>query len=322
MWCRRTYEFQKEHGLVDILQGYGPFEFHVNRFHLVFERRDLPDTFEQPVWPREASITCNIVAEAHGSRRNRFIANISARQMLSAADLPANVRDAITRRADEMDFLVLSATRFLAWRSNLVRSRSERGIPKNLEISADGYNWVMYEQKTNPTTGSWDQGQIADSREGGIGPAFERGEREPLYYRLLCEAQEIRKENPAGALIIGVAAAEVGLSRLMAWNQGFTGDRIVAFSTTDLSLVCREYLPNVLLRRMIAPVSLSTRFFDDLASAMEARYDAHHGSRRFSDHLLGKHLNVIASFLRAIDVCMGSGWAAQYIAKEYGSISR
>ncbi len=237
---------------------------------------------------------------------------------IEANAISEKAREALKEYIQQMDDAVVNAVRFFTWRSNFGGAYFEPGIPRNVQLSNDGHRWLEYEAKGYMLVEQWKHKQFNTRDDDGAGTAFERGDREPLHYRLFCEAKNLRHDNPGASLMIAMVAAEVGVKQLITTEAPDTEWLVTNLPSPDIVRICRDYLPGILLKRAVT-VRINEKLLQELKDAQYARNSvAHKGGIDISDQNLRKYLQAVSSLLRVIDVALGHRWAADYIAAEHG----
>ena len=106
------------------------------------------------------------------------------------------------------------AYRLLRWRYNLAGPHNPLHRALDIQYSRDGETWAA---APRTLTGSFSLGPFSWPIErqplvaNEIGDLLTKGADEPICHALLREAWHQRTQNPRSALVIGIAAAEVGL---------------------------------------------------------------------------------------------------------------
>jgi hypothetical protein len=152
------------------------------------------------------------------------------------------------------------------------------------------------------------------------------GTEEPLGRQLFREAWIQRKSNPRSALVIGVAAAEVGFKKLVGTLVPQAQWLVDEVQTPSLSKMLSKFLPTLpvkagFLGKSIRPPKALLRQLD---KAVERRNKlVHAGQPPPGWDELEEMLRAINDFLWICDVYQGHVWAAKHISiptqKAWGS---
>jgi hypothetical protein len=161
------------------------------------------------------------------------------------------------------------------------------------------------------TASSEARGQVVELVETGI--------EEPLGHQLFREAWNQREANPRSALVIGVAAAEVGLKKLIGGLAPHTQWLVDELQAPPLSKMMRKFLPTlpVKLRFVGKRICPPNRLLNKLDKAVACRNDSvHAGKTPPTFEELQEILLAVYDFLCICDMYAGYGWAHSYISAE------
>jgi hypothetical protein len=215
-----------------------------------------------------------------------------------------------------LNSLIVSTVSILRWRSGLSEGLTEPFRSRREQVSQDGETWlevhsarrasIIFGLPFKPIEASTElEQQIAEL-------VSERSE-EPLGHQLLREAWNESASHPRSALVIGVAAAEVGLRKLIG-TLSPDKSRPAKFST-----MLRKSLPLLRVKgklkgkKIIPPAHLIER----LQSAARCRNKAvHEGEAPPGRKDLEEMLRAVSDFLWICDLYAGDIWAAEYISLE------
>ena len=143
------------------------------------------------------------------------------------------------------------------------------------------------------------------------------GIEEPLGHQLFREAWNLRETNPRSSLVIGVAAAEIGLKRLignLAPTTQWLADEV---QTPSFPKMLRKYLPTLPVRarfkgKSICPLGELVRV---LERAVEYRNKLVHAGKAPPRLLeLEQILKAVNDVLWICDVYEGEVWAGNHVS--------
>jgi hypothetical protein len=139
---------------------------------------------------------------------------------------------------------------------------------------------------------------------------------EPLPHQLWREAWNLRNTNPRSALVIGVAAAEVGFKQLIATLVPHTQWLVEELPSPPLAPMMKNYLPQLPIKAAIEPKRRSPAHLRKvLGSAVEHRNDVvHRGLAEVGD--LRQVLYAVRDFLYLLDFYRGEQWALANLSQE------
>lgn len=145
------------------------------------------------------------------------------------------------------------------------------------------------------------------------------GTQEPLGRQLFLEAWSERQARPSSALVIGVAAAEVGIKKLIGSLVPQAQWLVDEIQTPPLGTMLRKFLPTLPVKSRFQGKSISPPkvLLNQLDEAVKHRNKLVHAGRLPpSREELEKMLRAINDFLWICDVYAGHGWAHEYISAE------
>jgi hypothetical protein len=148
----------------------------------------------------------------------------------------------------------------------------------------------------------------------------EAGAEIPLSRQLFYEAWSQVGTNPRSALVIGVAAAEVGLKRLIATLVPGTDWLMEEIQTPPVGKILRHFLPTLPIRAKRTdggPILPPTKLIRQIEKAVGYRNKVVHvGAPPPSRQELALTLRAISDLLWLCDVYMGEHWAMKHVSLE------
>jgi hypothetical protein len=143
---------------------------------------------------------------------------------------------------------------------------------------------------------------------------------EPIAHHLLREAKSLYGANPRSALLIAVAAVEVGLKTLIAELVPAASWLVEETPSPPISKIIGEYLEQLPCRirihdRVIAPPK---PWRNQIADAVKARNALAHGGRFvLSLPELEKILSAVENVLYLLDYYTGHAWAWDLLDEDF-----
>jgi hypothetical protein len=133
--------------------------------------------------------------------------------------------------------------------------------------------------------------------------------REPVGHELWREAWNLRHSNPRSSLVIGVAAAEVGLKQVIALLVPEARSLVENIPSPPLDTIMRKVLPDLPIRADVEPTRRAPRHLSiAITRAVEDRNRVVHlGALPRSN--LRETLLAIREFLYMLDMYAGHPWA-------------
>jgi hypothetical protein len=153
----------------------------------------------------------------------------------------------------------------------------------------------------------------ATIEQGGLSAVAElvtSSQREPVAHELWREAWNLRHPNPRSSLVIGVAAAEVGLKQLIATLVPDAKSLVENIPSPSLDTMIRKVLPELPVRADVEPGRRAPRHLRTaiIAAVEDRNRIVHLGAMPRCD--LREALLAIREFLYMLDLYSGHSWAA------------
>jgi hypothetical protein len=234
------------------------------------------------------------------------------------SDLPRDVRDFVAGVAGELADAIQRTALALRWRH--AGTGDHQPFSSSLaEWSLDGEHW-----KTLPS--SLDaigeiRGSIKTSPESvsQIEALIGQGLSEPIGHSLLREAWEQQNRNPRSALIIGVAALEVGVKQCIASLEPASVWLLENLQSPSVEKMLKKYLPRLKGRNDFKGKTLPppAGIMQTLHKAVEQRNQvAHVPGVAMRDWNVRESLEAIRDVLWLLDFYQGHVWALEHLRRE------
>lgn len=146
---------------------------------------------------------------------------------------------------------------------------------------------------------------------------YETGSDEPLAHQLFNDAWNQRHTNPRASLVVAVAAAEVGLKKVIGLIVPDAQWLLEEIQAPPIGKMLRKYIPalkvkSVLKGKQIIPPS---KLIEKLEEAAKARNKIVHTGEKAPEHKeLGEMLEAIHDFLWVCDMYRGQLRNASFIS--------
>ena len=167
------------------------------------------------------------------------------------------------------------------------------------------------------------QSAMGDDRaaieQGGLSAVAELvtlSQREPVAHELWREAWNLRHRNSRSSLVIGVAAAEVGLKQLIAALVPHAKSLVENIPSPPLDTMIRKVLPDLPIKADIEPARRAPRHLRTaiIAAVEDRNRIVHLGAMPRCD--LREALLAIREFLYLLDMYSGHAWAATLLTEK------
>jgi hypothetical protein len=227
-------------------------------------------------------------------------------------DFPPEAGRAVLAVEERLNARAIALAKSLRWRCN---AHGTAQVFQDLEIapfewSLDGKRWFPVCGKFSIEPLEWHFEYldfIVDPEEG----EYESLPAEPLAFELLMEAQQLQHDNPRSALVIAVAAAEVGTKVCLKFIDSGLADILDARNSPPIVDLLDRYYPKD-SRMGIVPTIL-----EQLRKAVLDRNNlVHAGKFTLRRDQLRRRLRAIEDLLRILDIQMGFEWAEKFISEK------
>jgi hypothetical protein len=230
--------------------------------------------------------------------------------------------DVIDRVFSPLQKAMRATVSILRWREGLMEGPVSPFRRMREFYSLDGEKWLeISAARSAKLTCSIGPKQVAASIEmcREIVDLVQGRTEEPLGHQLFREAWNLRGSNPRSALAIGVAAAEVGLKKLIGSLVPHASWLLDELQSPSFSKISRNFLPKLPVKRRVIGKTLRppNKLLNKLDRAIEHRNGLVHAGKSPPDNEeLEEMLRAVYDFLYVCDVYGGSDWAQNYISRE------
>ncbi len=315
-------------GLREHFKNISEMKFHLDSpiGAVVHFRRKYSDGRE----PTDASSVVCVATTSGEIEDERSAADIHAALSSPVDGRWANFRDfdesrrlaawaAVDRFFEPLRALVASTISILRWRSGLSEGPVDPFRNRGEYLSRDGESWIeIHMARSLKAKFVLAPRQIETSpvfEDQVVGLITEKSE-EPLGHQLFREAWNQRSSHPRSALVIDVAAAEVGLKKLIGTLVPEAQWLVDEIQTPSFGKMVRKYLPSLPVKarfhgkKITPPGALIKR----LDRAVECRNKVvHAGEPPPQSEKLEEMLQAVDDFLWICDAYAGHLWVAEYI---------
>jgi hypothetical protein len=199
------------------------------------------------------------------------------------------------------------------WRSGSSSPHNPIRYVSKLKWSQDDEHWnsLSYSISLFPIFGFPEPQEKAPLGEA-VANLMEQGVDEPLGHELFREAWDLQASNPRSALIIGIAAAEIGFKQcvgILVPDAKWLVDNV---PSPPLEKMLHEYLPQLPTRRRLngRVVPPPGRWLGLIKTGVKIRNDIVHGEKySLTLKTLREVLGVIRELLYLLDIYCGHEWA-------------
>jgi hypothetical protein len=191
--------------------------------------------------------------------------------------------------------------------------------------SSDGNRWlkVSLVRGIRIVTGLPFKKSLKDVPPEEIVRLVETGKQEPIAHQLFREAWELRRLNPASAVAIGMAAAEIGAKDLIASLVPNSHWLVTEMPSPSIVKILREYLPILPVRVRFKDKTLKplAQLITLIRKGIEYRNDLVHAGVALPDWLEVEHiLRAVNDVLWICKLYAGEEWAGSYVSGDTTSV--
>jgi len=225
--------------------------------------------------------------------------------------MPQGFRDAMGTIVGELRWAADTAVGALRWRTRTVgplRPFSSRGA----EWSLNGTTWHPLPASTSLEIQGHDRLFLRAGTAAEIQALLDAGEHEPLAHELLREALNLGSSNPRSALLIGVAALEVGIKQYIASCVPEAKWLAEEAPSPPVVPMLKTYLPT-----LTSPAGETTSppdkaHHDALVVGVGLRNKLTHVGQDVTRERVFKTLRAIRDVLWQLDAARGHRWAEAF----------
>jgi len=236
------------------------------------------------------------------------MAGQSSAQPTSISEFPQAIARAVRDVERRLNQHATSLAKSFRWRCNA------HGTAQVLKTelapffwSLDGTTWFPVYSSSVFEPIEW-QFEILDHViEPEEGP-YQAPDPEPLAFELLMEARQLQYDNPRSALVVAVAAAEVGTKRCLQFVDPGIAAVLESVDCPPMLDLLDRYYPENSTGQIVPSI------VEELRKAISERNRlVHTGKFTLSREQVRRRLSAIEDLLRLFDMQMGNEWAANFL---------
>jgi hypothetical protein len=230
--------------------------------------------------------------------------------------LPQAYKAFVSEVVNELDTYVRKTIRVLRWRCDISGPHNPVRSIGLTSWSFDGKLWMQLTREASVILSSHLVPRITDAIRDEVMQMVEAGVSEPIAHELYREAWEQRSANPRSALIIGIAAVEVGVKQYVSTVLPQAQWLVDHLPSPPVVPILEEYVPKLAsegaskVQQLLIPQEL----LQTLKKGVKLRNDLVHSSARAPSHgTLQEVLGAVEDVLWILDYLCGFDWALQYV---------
>ena len=310
--------YMKDVPTVQFILG-SPFTIHA------LVSREFPDGY-QPSGSADAYCECTTEGELNENKYSDYLRNSITSTVdgvwVNFRDIPHDdiqgVYQEIDRYMEPMHSSSRHIVRLLRWRTGLIQSTIEPIVTNKDFISVDESRWLCVSAARSLTLSFIPTPpQVVSTIAEQVVQLAEQGIDEPLGHQLYREAWQLRESNSRAALVIAVAAAEVGLKKVIGTLVPEAQWLLEEIQTPSFSKMLRKYIPTLKVRSRLTGKSVlpPSGLLNLLDEAVKARNKiVHAGAEPPNREEFGQMLDAICDFLWVCDMYAGQLKVVDFIS--------
>jgi hypothetical protein len=227
-------------------------------------------------------------------------------------------KQAIRAANSDMHALVNSTLRVIRWRQATPGHHRPIRNFVSFDWSVDGETWMPVSDTVHVSMDAitwfypW-SAKLAFSVEELV----RMDEIEPLGHELYHEAEELARSNPRSAIVVAVAAAEIGFKQFVAKLAPHCEWLLMHVPSPPLTEMLTDFLPTLPVRNLFRgqPPSIPTLIIGALKKAMTVRNQLVHGrATDVSTDTVLSILPLLRDFLYLLDFYLKQDWAIENVS--------
>jgi hypothetical protein len=234
--------------------------------------------------------------------------------------LQKNSIEQVDRIFEQLRTLSRSTVRIFNWRYGLYGPIDPFGRA-DAWLSEDGSRWISYSLLRSIHLRIDYTYKMVDSKEvqaDDVVRFVEAGIEEPLGRQLLREAWSQVDTNPRSALVIGVAAAEIGLKGVIAALVPGTEWLMKEMPSPPVVKILKRFFPTLRVKAKRSDggsIMPPSKIIKQMNKAVELRNDIIHAGDPAPNHEeVQLMMMAITDFLWMCDIYLGEHWASRHIS--------
>jgi hypothetical protein len=231
--------------------------------------------------------------------------------------LPAGFGEFVARVTAAPRDQLSRGVKVLKWRTGLPGG-PEPLAEKAFEWSIDQQTWRGFAGRMEARFSGRSAYRLASIHKADIERYVRAGVGEPVSHELLREAWAIALENPRSALVIGIAACEVGVKLCVSAVVPAATWLVENVPSPPVERMLREYLPKLPTQNRIngAVLPPPARILNVIKKGVSLRNDIIHKGATVKPTTCEEVLESVADVLRLCDYYSGHEWALNYVSSD------
>jgi hypothetical protein len=236
---------------------------------------------------------------------------------LSVTILPKPLQEFTKQLSKELPDYTDNFLRTLRWRGNASGPHQPLQRQGSLEWSLDNKTWhYLPEIPWSKEAEYTEMLKVTDNVRSDVEQFVREDIREPLGHELFYEAMHLRPDSPRSALILGIAAAEVGLKQCVSFLAPDTDWLMRNLPSPPIITMLQDYLPTLPVKNTVQGKVLPPpkSIMDELKKGVGLRNKVVHSkAESLKYETLRDILWAVRDLLWLLDYYSGHQWAWEYI---------
>jgi hypothetical protein len=231
--------------------------------------------------------------------------------------LPEFFREWIRKVHRQLHGAKIRTVNVVRWRAALEGPHNPLQSAGSVEWSLDGEHWRGMPGSISARLGAVSGLTLNPATLAVLEDAIQEGHDEPLGHQLHREAWGQFRSNPRSALVIGIAAAEIGFKRLVADLLPGAGWLIEHVPSPPLVSMLTDYMPILPVRlKLHDQVVISPWIVGILKKGVRLRNELAHQGRAPRGDTVEEVLSAVKDLLWLLDYYAGHEWALAHLSNK------
>jgi hypothetical protein len=235
---------------------------------------------------------------------------------------PEAVSQAYMQALGPMTDFVRRVAKLIRWRNGVQGKHDPVVLSLGTKWSVDNQTWdILPGDVTLEIIPGYAYTPLNEEHATFVRQMIRNSQEQPFAHELLLEALDLQYGNPRGSLLIGIAAAELGVKDFIA--KLIPDAEWLAFHVPSPPIlsILRDYLPKLPTKTRFGtsgtvPPFIPQDILETLKKGVNLRNETAHAGRTIEGETLREVLRAVHDLLYILDVYSGHAWAQEHVSPE------